>query len=61
MTASQLKERTLTNLYNAYPTWLQNLHEQLDQTVADTYGWPHDLPNSEILERLLALNLQRAD
>ena len=59
LTASQLKERTLTNLYNARPTWLQNLHEQLDQTVADTYGWPHDLPGPEILERLLALNQQR--
>ena len=61
LTASQLKQRTLTNLYNARPTWLKNLHEQLDHAVADSYGWPHDLPTSEILERLLALNLQRAD
>ena len=60
LTASQLKQRTLTNLYNARPTWLKNLHEQLDHAVADSYGWPHDLPTSEILERLLALNLQRA-
>ena len=61
LTASQLKQRTLTNLYNARPTWLKNLHEQLDHAVADSYGWPHDLPTSEILERLLALNLQRAE
>ena len=61
LTASQLKQRTLTNLYNARPTWLKNLHEQVDHAVADSYGWPHDLPTSEILERLLALNLQRAE
>ena len=60
LTASQLKQRTLTNLYNDPPTWLQNLHEQLDQAVADAYSWPYDLPGLEILERLLTLNQQRA-
>ena len=59
-TAAQLKQRTLTNLYNARPTWLQNVHEQLDRAVADAYGWPHDLADAEILECLLALNLERA-
>jgi len=24
------------------------------------YGWPHDLSDEEILERLLTLNLERA-
>ena len=33
---------------------------QLDAAVCDTYGWPHDLPDEAILERLLALNLERA-
>ena len=33
---------------------------QLDEAVMDAYGWPHDLAEPEILERLLALNLQRA-
>ena len=61
VTAADLKQRTLTNLYNARPTWLKNLHEQLDHAVDDSYGWPHDLPTSEILVRLLALNLQRAE
>ena len=61
VTAADLKKRTLTNLCNDPPTWLQNLQEQLDHAVADSYGWPHDLPTSEILERLLALNLQRAE
>jgi len=28
--------------------------------VLDAYGWPHDLGDEEILERLLALNLERA-
>jgi hypothetical protein len=27
--------------------------------VLDAYGWPHDLGDEEILERLLALNLER--
>ena len=60
VTAAQLKKRTLTNLYNAYPTWLQNLHEQLDHAIAAAYGWPHGLSEPEILERLLILNQQRA-
>ena len=57
---SELKKRTLTNLYNARPTWLQLAHEQLDKAVSAAYGWPDDLAEPEILERLLALNLERA-
>ena len=52
--------RTLTNLYNDYPSWLANAHERLDAAVADAYGWPPSLADGEILERLLALNLARA-
>ncbi len=52
--------RTLTNLYNARPTWLDNAHRTLDAAVAAAYGWPSDLSDEEILERLLALNLQHA-
>ena len=55
-----MKKRTLTNLYNARPTWLQLAHQQLDKAVSDAYGWPDDLADPEILERLLALNLERA-
>ena len=51
--------RTLTNLYNARPTWLDNAHRVLDAAVADAYSWPADLADAEILERLLALNLER--
>ena len=52
--------RTLTNLYNARPTWLDNAHRALDAAVSAAYGWPADLGDSEILERLLGLNLERA-
>jgi hypothetical protein len=55
-----LKERTLTNLYNRRPDWLDLAHRRLDAAVFDAYGWPHDLSDDEILARLLALNLERA-
>jgi hypothetical protein len=29
--------------------------------VLDAYGWPHELGEEEILARLLALNLERAN
>ena len=62
--AAILKTRTLTNLYNTRGTsegaWLDNLHHALDEAVAAAYGWPADLPDDEILARLLALNHDRA-
>jgi len=58
--ATRLKDRTLTNLYNARPTWLDLAHRKLDAAVAAAYGWPADLTDDAILERLLALNLERA-
>ena len=58
--AAELRKRTLTNLYNQRPTWLDNIHARLDAAAADAYGWPADLTDTEILERLLALNLERA-
>ena len=60
MQTADLKRRTLTNLYNWQPTWLANAHATLDVAVAAAYGWPGDLTDTEILERLLALNLERA-
>ena len=57
----RLRRRTLTNLYNDNPTWLRNAHTKLDAAVADAYGWPNDLSDEQILERLLALNLERAE
>ena len=60
ISAAELRRRTLTNLYNQRPTWLDNVHRRLDAAVADAYGWPADLADREILERLLALNLAQA-
>ena len=56
----ELRQRTMTNLYNAPPVWLQIAHQEIDEAVSAAYGWPADLPDDEILSRLLALNLERA-
>ncbi len=97
--AAKLKKRTLTNLYNERPAWLDLAHKKLDIAVARAYGWnefakiiektrdgtiydfktggfalrdctaaeftkAHERFDAEfaekILERLLALNLERA-
>ena len=58
--AAELKKRTLTNLYNQRPTWLDNAHKTLDAAVAAAYGWPEGLTDDEVLERLFALNQERA-
>lgn len=39
---------------------LDEIHTALDNAVLDAYGWPHSLSDEQILERLLALNLERA-
>jgi type II restriction/modification system DNA methylase subunit YeeA len=57
---SELKRRTLTNLYNQRLTWLENAHARLDDAVFAAYGWPPDITDEEILKNLLALNLERA-
>jgi len=96
--AGKHKKRTLTNLYNERPDWLDLAHKKLDAAVAAAYGWNdfaqilehtgqgevYDFEggwltldtdmegyiasmkkfrrdfDERILERLLALNLQRA-
>lgn len=40
---------------------LKQIHDDLDAAVFDAYGWPHDLSDEEILERLVALNAERAE
>jgi hypothetical protein len=40
-------------------TVLRQLHDALDAAVADAYGWPQDLPDEEILARLVTLNAER--
>ena len=58
--SADLAKRTLTNLYNQRPTWLAKAHADLDAAVFTAYSWPTNLTATEILERLLALNLERA-
>ena len=79
--AKALKDRTLTNLYNALQVFrgqsdikrkpaaadfaprLDELHRTLDEAVCDAYGWEAGVleDEEEILRRLLALNLGRAE
>ena len=58
--AKSLRARTLTNLYNERPAWLDNAHKALDAAVAAAYGWPADLSDDEIVQRLFELNEARA-
>ena len=58
--AAKLAKRTLTNLYNQRPTWLVDAHRRLDEAVFAAYGWAPDLTDAQILERLLARNLERS-
>ncbi len=58
--AAQLAKRTLTNLYNQRPAWLEHAHRRLDEAVCAAYGFDPTLPDDEILARLLALNLERS-
>ena len=60
MAEADLKKRTLTNLYNARPTWLAHAHERLDRAVHAAYGWEYPLDEEDLLARLLELNLLRA-
>ena len=62
--AKELKKRTLTNLYNTRPAWLDHAHRALDEAVAEAYGWGDDyragtLTDDEILARLFRLNQER--
>jgi hypothetical protein len=40
---------------------LKQIHDDLDAAVFDAYAWPHDLTDEQILERLVALNRDRAE
>ena len=59
--AALLAKRTLTALYNQRPTWLDLAHKTLDVAVAAAYDWPADLPEPELLQRLLDRNQARAN
>ena len=55
----ELRNRTLTNLYNSNPTWLELDHKKLNQAVFQAYGWPGNFTTEQILEGLLELNIAR--
>ena len=54
--ARYLKTRTLTNLYNARPQWLDDAHEALDAAVAAAYGWDTGIPEEDVLAELSERN-----
>jgi type II restriction/modification system DNA methylase subunit YeeA len=58
-TETDLRLRTLTNLYNRWPSWLANAHERLDRAVHAAYKWDYPLQPDEVLRRLVELNLAR--
>ncbi|HVZ16614.1 MAG TPA: type IIL restriction-modification enzyme MmeI [Terriglobales bacterium] len=59
--AKLLQSRTLTNLYNERPTWLDAAHRALDATVAQAYGIQPDMSDEGILTVLLDLNSRRLE
>lgn len=38
---------------------IAELHDRIDDAVADAYGWPRDLSDEQIVARLVALNAER--
>ncbi|MCA9116910.1 MAG: class I SAM-dependent DNA methyltransferase, partial [Planctomycetaceae bacterium] len=52
------KERTIHE--QGLVSVLKQIHDDLDAAVAAAYGWPADLTDEQILERLVELNHQRA-
>ncbi len=54
-----VNERTIYEL--AACGVLRDLHDELDQLVAEAYGWPWPMEKEEILERLVALHDERVE
>jgi type II restriction/modification system DNA methylase subunit YeeA len=42
LSGTELNRRTLTNLYNERPAWLEQAHLALDRAVLAAYGWPEE-------------------
>jgi type II restriction/modification system DNA methylase subunit YeeA len=57
--AKLLARRTLTNVYNERPTWLDLAHRKLDEAVFAAYDWDPGMTDEDILAKLLEFNLQR--
>lgn len=56
----KLRKRTLTDLYNDQPTWLQQAHQRLDEAVFNAYRWPSPMLADDLVARLAALNSHRS-
>ncbi len=54
------QEKTLTNLYNTRPAWLQSAHAALDAAVLGAYGLASDADDPTVLAHLLDLNVSRS-
>ena len=54
-----MEKRTLTNLYNEHPAWLDLAHEKLDAADFAAYGWDARMAESELMVALLDLNRRR--
>ena len=54
--AKEPKARTLTNLYNACPQCLADVHAALDAVVAVACGWTADIPMDKALPALHSIN-----
>lgn len=53
------KERVIHE--NGLISVLKQIHDELDAAVLDAYGWPVNITDEEILERLVQLNAERVE
>ena len=58
--AARFRRPTAANLYNTGPTRVALAHATLEDAVFAAYDWRPDLSDEQTLEKLLALNLERA-
>lgn len=60
--ARQVERRTAnaSNLYDESPARLDLAHEKLDEADFAANGWSSDLTDEQVLEKLLAPNLEQA-
>ena len=59
-TGEPLTERERADHERGLVSVLTQIHDDLDEAVADAYGWPTDLSSEDILFRLVDLNAERA-
>jgi hypothetical protein len=62
--SEELEDREQQTYENGLVGVLKDIHDRLDRAVCDAYGWPQTILSAEgedqILQRVLALNLERA-